>query len=100
MAEVHTDSASSSLPILPKAKAKPRRASIDTIDLFHAHIGGMDTFAHGLLIAQKIIDDGLFDQFISTRYKSFSDGFGKQIMAGGVTLEDAEKWIDEMIRKP
>ena len=75
--------------------AKPRRASIDTVDLFYAHIGGMDTFARGLLIAQKIIEDGLLDQFISTRYESFSDGFGKQIMAGGVTLEEAEKWVIE-----
>jgi xylose isomerase len=75
--------------------AKPRRASMDTIDLFYAHIGGMDTFARGLLIAQRIIEDGLFDQFVTTRYESFSDGFGKQIMAGGVTLEDAEKWIIE-----
>ena len=75
--------------------AKPRRASIDTVDLFYAHIGGMDAFARGLLTAQKIIEDGLLDQFISTRYESFSDGFGKQIMTGGVTLEDAEKWIIE-----
>lgn len=75
--------------------AKPRRASIDTVDLFYAHIGGMDAFARGLITAQKIIEDGLLDQFISTRYESFSDGFGKQIMTGGVTLEDAEKWIIE-----
>ena len=75
--------------------AKPRRASIDTIDLFYAHIGGMDAFARGLLIAQKIIEDGLLDQFVTTRYESFFNGFGKQIMSGGVTLEDAEKWIIE-----
>ena len=75
--------------------AKPRRASIDTIDLFHAHIGGMDTFARGLLIAQKIIEDGLFDRFVSTRYESYSEGIGKQIMTGKVTFEDAEQWIIE-----
>ncbi len=75
--------------------AKPRRASIDTEDLFHAHIGGMDAFARGLLIAHKIIEDGVFDQFISDRYKSYSDGFGKAIMSGEVTFQDAEKWILE-----
>src|SRR5471030_1762652 len=38
--------------------AKVRRQSMDTEDLFHAHIGGMDAFARGLEIAQAIIDDG------------------------------------------
>jgi xylose isomerase len=75
--------------------AKPRRSSIDTIDLFYAHIGGMDTFARGLLIASKIIEDGVFDQFISERYNSYSDGLGKDILNGKVTFEDAEKWILE-----
>ncbi len=75
--------------------AKPRRSSTDTVDLFHAHIGGMDTFARGLLIAQKIIDDGLFDQFVSNRYESYSEGFGKAILSGEVNFQGAEKWILE-----
>lgn len=37
--------------------AKVRRRSTDPTDLFYAHIGGMDAFARGLLIAHKIIDD-------------------------------------------
>ena len=73
--------------------AKPRRSSIELTDLFHAHIGGMDAFARGLLIAHKIIEDGVFDKFIKERYGSYSKGFGKDIMDGKVTLEDAEKWI-------
>jgi xylose isomerase len=75
--------------------AKPRRSSIDTVDLFYAHIGGMDTFARGLLIANKIIDDAVFDQFISDRYKSYSQGIGKDILSGKTSFEDAEKWILE-----
>ena len=31
--------------------SKVRRESIDPVDLFHAHIGGMDAFARGLKIA-------------------------------------------------
>jgi len=75
--------------------AKPRRASTETVDLFHAHIGGMDAFARGLLIAHKIIEDGVFDQFIANRYRSYSHGFGKAILAGEVGFADAERWILE-----
>ena len=36
--------------------AKVRRESFEPIDLFHAHIGGMDAFARGFKIARAIID--------------------------------------------
>jgi xylose isomerase len=75
--------------------AKPRRNSVDTVDLFHAHIGGMDTFARGLLAAHKIIEEGRFDDFIRERYASFKEGIGKDIMAGVTTLADAERWVQE-----
>ncbi|MEJ2025125.1 MAG: xylose isomerase, partial [Deltaproteobacteria bacterium] len=51
--------------------AKPRRGSCDEMDLFYAHICGMDTFARGLLSAQKIIDDGILDDFVQRRYTSY-----------------------------
>jgi xylose isomerase len=73
--------------------AKVRRSSNDPTDLFHAHIGGMDAFARGLLIAQKIIDDGVFADFIKERYSSFDSGIGAKIMSGQVGLEDLEKWV-------
>ncbi len=73
--------------------AKVRRSSVDPTDLFHAHIGGMDTFARGLLIAHQIIDDKVLDNFIEERYSSFKSGIGAQIMAGKTSLEDLEKWI-------
>lgn len=73
--------------------AKPRRSSIDPTDLFHAHIGGMDTFARGLIIAHRILEDGVFDRFINERYSSFETGIGEQIMSGNTTLEDLERWV-------
>jgi xylose isomerase len=75
--------------------AKPRRNSIDSVDLFHAHIGGMDTFARGLLAAQKIEDEGHFDDIIRERYSSYNEGIGKDILSGRMTLADAEKWVLE-----
>jgi xylose isomerase len=73
--------------------AKVRRSSNDPIDLFYAHIGGMDTFARGLLIAHKIIEDGVLADFVKERYSSFGSGIGAKIMSGQVGLEDLEKWI-------
>jgi xylose isomerase len=48
--------------------AKVRRESYEPIDLFHAHIGGMDAFARGLKIAHAIIEDGRLDAFVKVRY--------------------------------
>ncbi len=73
--------------------AKVRRSSTDPLDLFYAHIGGMDSFARGLLIAQKIIDDGVIAKFIDERYSSFKSGTGAKIMSGQIGLEELEKWI-------
>jgi xylose isomerase len=73
--------------------AKVRRSSNDPTDLFHAHIGGMDAFAKGLLIAHKIIEDKVLSKFIEERYSSHKSGIGKQIMSGEVGLEEIEKWV-------
>jgi xylose isomerase len=70
-----------------------RRASNDPNDLFHAHIGGMDALARGLLIAHRVREEGTFRKFIDERYGSFRSGIGSTIMSGKATLADAEKWI-------
>jgi len=68
--------------------AKRRRNSTDDEDLFIAHIGGMDSFALGLEIAQRIIDDGLFDDFIKARYSSFDSGEGKRFSEGKMSFSE------------
>ena len=73
--------------------AHVRRSSIDPTDLFYAHIGGMDTFAKGLLIAHQIIEDKVLSNFIEERYSSHNSGIGAQIMSGKVGLEEVEKWV-------
>lgn len=73
--------------------AKVRRSSNDSTDLFYAHIGGMDAFAKGLLIAHKIIQDKVLSKFIEERYSSHNSGIGKQIMSGKVGFEEIEKWV-------
>ncbi len=73
--------------------AKVRRSSTDPLDLFHAHIGGMDAFARGLLIAQRLRDDGGFSSFITERYSSFNTGIGASIMSEAADLESLNTWI-------
>jgi xylose isomerase len=59
--------------------AKVRRESFEPIDLFHAHIGGMDAFAQGLKIAARIRADGVLTDFVKKRYASWEAGIGKEI---------------------
>ncbi|WP_431086890.1 xylose isomerase [Paenibacillus sp. 8b26] len=66
--------------------AKVRRASFEPEDLFLAHIAGMDTYAKGLKVAAKLIEDRVFEDFIEKRYSSFKEGIGADIVSGKATL--------------
>ncbi|MCH2136254.1 MAG: xylose isomerase [Phycisphaerales bacterium] len=70
--------------------AKRRRESMEPIDLLHAHIAGMDTFARGLLVAAAIREDGRLSDFMHDRYASWESDLGQGIMAGTVSLRDLE----------
>ena len=73
--------------------AKRRRESHEPIDLFYAHVGGMDAFARGLKVAAAIRADGRIADFVKTRYSTWDSGIGKKIEAGGVTLEDLTEHV-------
>jgi xylose isomerase len=73
--------------------AKVRRESFEPVDLFHAHIGGMDSFALGLKIASRIRSEGVLDDFVKTRYSSWDSGIGQKIEAGNATFEDLEQYM-------
>ena len=75
--------------------AKVRRESFEPIDLFHAHIGGMDAFARGTKIAAAIRKDGALSDFVKKRYRSYDEGIGKKIEEGSVTFVDLEKYMLE-----
>ena len=76
--------------------AKARRPSFDHSDLFLSHISGMDAFALGLKIADRIIQDGRIDKFVEERYASYNSGIGADILAGKVGLEDLEVYALKM----
>jgi xylose isomerase len=68
--------------------AKIRRNSTDPADLFYAHIGGMDTFARSLIIADNILQKSDYKKFRTERYASFDSGKGKEFEQGSLSLED------------
>lgn len=68
--------------------AKTRRNSTDLEDIFIAHIAAMDTFARGLLIAERILNESDFLEMRKQRYASFDSGNGKAFEEGKLTLED------------
>jgi len=95
--------------------AKPRRNSTDLEDIFIAHIGGMDTFARALVIADKVMQKSPFLKFRKDRYASFDSGKGKEFESGALKLEDLrafalsngepkqtsgkQEWLENMINQ-
>ena len=70
--------------------AKLRRQSTDPVDLFYAHLGGMDTFARALKIADQIIQDGRLDELMRLRYASWDSELGRSIEAGNASMAELE----------
>jgi xylose isomerase len=73
--------------------AKVRRESFEPVDLFYAHIGGMDAFARGLKTAVAIRKDGRLAEFVRARYSSWDTGIGARIEAGQCRLKDLEAYM-------
>ena len=75
--------------------AKIRRNSTDLVDLFHAHIGGIDSFARALITADAILQKSNYLKIRKERYASFDAGKGKEFEAGKLSLEDLRNFAVE-----
>jgi len=75
--------------------AKVRRESFEPVDLFYAHIGGMDCFAKGLKIAAAMRADGEIARLVKERYSSWDSGIGAEIEAGKHSFKTLEKYMLE-----
>lgn len=75
--------------------AKVRRESFEPVDLFYAHIGGMDAFARGAKIAAAIRKDGVLKDFVKNRYATWDAGIGNSVESGKITFADLEKYVLE-----
>ncbi len=73
--------------------AKLRRQSSDRMDLFHAHIGGLDTLARALLAAADLVERGRLAELREARYAGWSGSLGQAILGGGESLESLERRV-------
>ena len=73
--------------------AKLRRQSLARTDLFHGHIGGIDTLAQALLVAAGMVENGTLQRLREERYAGWAGKLGASILSGGVTLEDLERRV-------
>jgi xylose isomerase len=67
--------------------AKLRRQSMDRVDLFHAHIGGIDTLARSLLAAADMVEAGTLDAMREARYAGWDGELGRAILSGATSFE-------------
>ena len=65
------------------------------IDLFYGHIAGMDAFAHGLLIAHRLLESKELENFIAERYSSYTTGIGAKIVKGEVGFKELAEYALE-----
>lgn len=79
---------------------KLRRQSIDPADLFHGHIGGMDTCALGLKKAAAMIENDFIDNAKSRRYQGWETDFGSKVANGDYTLESLAQYTEQQNLDP
>lgn len=79
--------------------SKNRRSSYTYEDMFYAYILGMDTYALGLINADKLIKDGRIEKFIKEKYSSFNKGIGKKIISNNTSLEELSNYACRL-KKP
>ena len=82
--------------------AKLRRQSSDRGDLFHAHIGGLDTLAKALLAAASLIEEGTLVGMVEERYAAWGGELGGAILGGSLSLADLEARVaaGELVPSP
>ena len=80
--------------------AKLRRQSLDPADLFHAHIGGIDTLARGLLGAARMLEAGELEAFVAERYAGWDSGLGQAILKGEQSLTELAQHVAEKKLEP
>lgn len=75
--------------------AKTRRNSTDLEDIFIAHIGGADTFARALLVADAVLQKSSYESLMDKRYDSFGTGKGADFVSGKLALEDLYTYANQ-----
>ena len=79
---------------------KLRRQSMARDDLFHGHIGGIDTLARSLLVASVLLEDGDLENARDERYAGWSGDLGAAILRGDVDLAELEARVADRALDP
>jgi xylose isomerase len=74
---------------------KLRRQSIARDDLFHGHIGAMDTLARALLVAASLLESGDLEDRRRERYAGWQGDLGSAISGGERTLADLRTFVHD-----
>jgi xylose isomerase len=74
---------------------KLRRQSVDRLDLFHGHIGGIDTLAQALLVAADLLESRGLEEARDLRYRGWDDGLGRDILGGELSLADLAAQVEQ-----
>lgn len=72
---------------------KLRRQSVDREDLFHGHVGAVDTLARSLLAAAQLLEDGALEAARSERYAGWDEALGAEILGGSPTLAELHERV-------
>jgi xylose isomerase len=76
--------------------AKLRRQSIDPVDLCYGFVNGLDTLAHALENAAKMIENDQLQAFKDKRYAGWNTPEGQAVLRGDCDFETlANKALDE-----
>ncbi len=75
--------------------AKLRRQSLDPADLFHAHIGGIDTLARGLLGAARMLEGRELEAFVTARYAGCDSGLEQAIQKAARSMAELARSVAE-----
>ncbi|NVN80570.1 MULTISPECIES: xylose isomerase [unclassified Vibrio] len=75
--------------------ARVRRPSTELEDLFHGHIGGMDTMALSLERAANMIENDVLSKNIAERYAGWNDDLGQKILKGDLSLAGLAAFTEE-----
>jgi xylose isomerase len=74
---------------------KVRRQSIDPVDMFYGHIGGIDVLAKSLLVANDMINGSLIKNIVDDRYAKWNSKLGIKIMKGNINLDDLANLVSD-----
>ena len=80
--------------------AKLRRQSIDPVDLLHAHVGGMDVCARGLIAAAALIEDNALSEPLARRYAKWQEPDNQAMLSGSLSLDDIADRANALAPKP